>query len=60
MYQKKYVRFNLVADMGQVNEDFENYMEAYRNYCRQARFKHPATLYGISEDSEISVIKSRS
>jgi len=60
MYQKKYVRFNLVADMGQVNEDFENYREAYRNYCRQARLNHPATLYGISEEGEVSVIKSRS
>ena len=59
MYKRKYVRYTLVADFGQVNEEYEKYREAYSDYCKQVRYGSPATLYGISEEGGISVIKSK-
>jgi len=52
---KKYVRFQLVADLGEVSEDFESYREAFRKYHRTDA---PKTLYGFTEEGEISVIFS--
>ena len=52
---KKYVRFQLVADFGQVNEDFESYREAF---CKYHRTDAPKTLCGFTEEGEISVIFS--
>ena len=59
MAVRKYVSYNLVAYYGEVNEDFENYKEAYSAYCTQARYHHPATLYGRDEMGHIHVIWSR-
>lgn len=57
--ERKYESYNLTADYGQVNEDFENYRDAYSAYCTQARYGHAATLYGRDEMGNIHVIKSR-
>lgn len=51
----KYVRFQLNSDFGEVNEDFESYKEAFRKYHRT---DSPKTLYGFTEEGEISVIFS--
>lgn len=56
---RKYVSYNLIADYGQVNEDFYNYRDAYSAYCTQARYGHAATLYGRDEMGNIHVIWSR-
>ena len=56
---RKYMSYSLVADYGQVNEDFSDYKNAYSSYCTQARYGHAATLYGRSVDGEMRVIFSR-
>ena len=58
MANRKYVRYSLVADFGQVNEQYENYREAYRSYCQERRHNNPATLYGFNEQGDVSVIFS--
>ena len=58
MARRKYESYNLVADYGQVNEDYENYKEAYHEYCKQIQFGNPATLYGLTFEGGISVIFS--
>lgn len=58
-YTRKYESYTLHADFGQVNEDFENYKDAYAAYCTQARYHHAATLYGRDEMGKIHVIWSR-
>lgn len=52
----KYKVFRLVADYGEVNEEFYNYREAFRKYQRTCT---PKTLYGTNEQGEISVIFSK-
>jgi len=59
MAKRKYVRYQLVADCGQVNNDYENYKSAYHDYCKEVRHGHAATLYGFDEQDNISVIFSR-
>lgn len=56
---KKYESYNLVADFGQMNEDFWNYKDAYATYCTQARYGHAATLYGRDHMGGVHVIWSR-
>lgn len=52
---RKYVIYQLVAEYGEVNENFEDYSEAFRKYQRQ---DEPKTLYGYNEEGEPSVIFS--
>jgi hypothetical protein len=56
---RKYMSYSLVADYGQVNEEFADYKNAYSSYCTQARYGHAATLYGRTIDGEMRVIFSR-
>ena len=53
---KKYVRYQLVAEYGEVIENFEDYSEAFGSYQRA---DEPKTLYGYSEEGEPSVIFSK-
>ena len=52
----KYKIYQLVADFGEVNEEYNNYKEAFSKYQRQ---ETPKTLYGINEQGDISVIFSK-
>lgn len=56
---RKYMSYNLVADYGQVNEEFADYKNAYSAYCIQARYGRAETLYGRTIDGEMRVIFSR-
>lgn len=56
--RRKYESYNVVADYGQVNEDFYDYRLAYEEYCKQRRYQHPATLIGRTFEGEIRVIRS--
>lgn len=58
MTKRKYVRYTLVADCGQVQENYENYPEASRAYWLQYRRGNPATLYGFDSQGGASVIRS--
>jgi hypothetical protein len=52
---RKYARYQLVAEYGEVNENFEDYSEAFRKYQRQ---DEPKTLYGFDWEGKPSVILS--
>lgn len=58
MTKRKYVRYTLVADCGQVQENYENYSEVSRAYWLQYRSGNPATLYGFDSQGDASVIRS--
>ena len=58
MARRKYESYNLVADYGEVNEDYEKWSDAYSAYCTQRRYNNPATLYGRTFEGGISVIFS--
>lgn len=58
MAKRKYNRYHLVADGGQVSNDYENYKEAYHDYCKELRQGHPATLYGYDEQDKVTVVWS--
>lgn len=58
MANRKYAYYTLIADYWQVDEHYENYREAFRNYQRQVGMGHPATLYGADDQGEITVIIS--
>lgn len=53
---KKYKRYQLVADQGEVCEDYESYREAFKEY---QTCKEPKTLYGITLEGKFSVILSK-
>jgi hypothetical protein len=56
--RRKYESYNVVADFGQVDEVFYDYRLAYEEYCKQRRYQHPATLYGITFEGKPIVIRS--
>lgn len=56
--KRKYERYKLVADMGQVNEEYGSYVLGFADYCKQRKHGNPATLYGITFEGEMSVIFS--
>ena len=56
MKKRKYVLYQLVANYGEVNEEYDNYSEAFSKYQRQDT---PKTLYGFDEQWNISVILSK-
>ncbi len=56
MKKRKYVLYQLVADYGEVNEEYKSYSEAFAKYQRQDA---PKTLYGVDEQWGISVILSK-
>ena len=56
MNKRKYVRYTVVADFGEVNEVFESYREAFSRYQRQDT---PKTMYGFDEQDVPSVIFSK-
>jgi hypothetical protein len=56
---KRYLSFNIVADGGQVNEDYHDYRAAYSAYCKEIRYGHPATLYGRTIEGDIRIIFSK-
>lgn len=58
MAKRKYVRYQLVADFGEVVQDYESYKEAFADYQSEVGNKYPATLYGITLEGEFSVIAS--
>lgn len=53
---RKYVRYQLVAEFGTINEESENYHEIATKYFRTDA---PKTLYGITEQGDFSVIFSK-
>ena len=54
--KRKYVRYQVLADFGQVNENLENYSEAFAKYQRQ---DSPKTMYGFDDQGNPSVIFSK-
>ncbi len=56
MAKKKYVRYTVIADFGEVNYQTENYMDAFRKYQRTDA---PKTMYGFDEQDNVNVIFSR-
>lgn len=58
MAKRKYVRYQLVSDFGEVSQDYESYKEAFTDYQREVGNKYSATLYGITLEGEFSVIAS--
>lgn len=56
---KRYISYYLVADSGQVFEDYHDYKAAYSAYCKEIRYGHPATLYGRTIEGDIRVICSK-
>lgn len=57
MAQRKYSYYVLVTDYW-VDEIFEKYADAFSEYQKQVRYGHSATLFGVTEEGEISVIFS--
>ena len=55
---KKYESYNLIADFGEVNEDFESYKMAFAAYQREVGLGYPCTLYGRTYEGDICVIFS--
>ena len=49
--------FVIVAFRGRYVD--HDYRLAYEAYCKERRYKHPATLYGHTAEGEISVIFSK-
>lgn len=58
--KRKYAIYILNAEYGLIDEEYSNYREAYSAYCKEVRYGHPATLYGIDEQGYSYVIKSHS
>ena len=56
MEKKKYAYYQLVADFGEVNEQYENYRDAFVKYNKT---EVPKTLYGFDEQGSPSVIFSK-
>ena len=55
MSKRKYTIYQAINDSG-TNEQTENYQEAFGIYQRSDA---PATMYGIDEQGEMSVILSK-
>ena len=56
MAKRKYVRYTLEADFGNIQEQFESYREAFTRYQLS---ESPKTLYAFDEQGDISVIFSK-
>jgi len=56
MAKRKYVRYTLHADFGNIQEQFEDYREAFKRYRLT---ESPKTLYAFNEQGDISVIFSK-
>lgn len=56
---KKYISYLLIADDGQVNEDYYDYREAVSEYFKALRYGQPATLYGRTIEGEMRVIYAK-
>lgn len=53
---KKYNRYQIVADFGEVCNDYEKYSDAFKDYQKR---EEPKTLYGITLEGEYRVIFSK-
>ena len=53
---RKYVRYTLIADFGEVNYETESYKDAFREYYHT---DSPKTLYGFDEQDNGHVIFSK-
>ncbi|MBQ3990076.1 MAG: hypothetical protein II630_04475 [Bacteroidales bacterium] len=56
MARRKYQLYLLTANYGEVQEQYWEYQDAFRRYHI---VEGPATLYGVNEQGDISVIMSR-
>ena len=56
MAKRKYVRYTVVADFGEVNYQTESYRDAFSKYQRT---DDPKTMYGFDEQDNVDVIFSR-
>lgn len=56
MAKRKYQLYLLTANYGEVQEQYCEYQDAFRRYHIA---EGPATLYGVNEQGDISVIMSR-
>ena len=56
MAKKKYVRYTVIADFGEVNYQTESYRDAFSKYQRTAT---PKTMYGFDEQDNASVVLSK-
>lgn len=53
---KRYIRYQLVADFGNIRNDYYNYKDSFVAYQKCAE---PKTLYGITIKGGINVIFSK-
>ena len=56
MAKRKYVRYTVVADFGEVNYQTASYRDALSKYQRTDA---PKTMYGFDEQDNVDVIFSR-
>jgi hypothetical protein len=56
MANRKYVRYTLVSEYGNIQEEFEVYRDALTRYQVT---ESPKTLWGIAEQGDMSVIFSK-
>ena len=56
MAKRKYVRYTVVADFGEVNYQTESYRDAFSKYQMTDA---PKTMYGFDEQDNVDVIFSR-
>lgn len=56
---RRYTSYLLVANDGQVNEDYYDYRVAVSNYFKALQNGQSATLYGRSIEGEMRVIYAK-
>lgn len=56
MAKRKYVRYTVIADFGEVNYQTESYRDAFSKYKRTDA---PKTMYGFDDQDNVNVIFSR-
>lgn len=56
---RRYISYLLIADDGQVNEDYTDYRVAVSNYFKALRYNQSATLYGRTIEGEMRVIYAK-
>lgn len=53
MAKRKYQLYRVLADYGEVNEEYQTYKEAFSKYQRQDA---PKTMYGITEQGDVQLV----
>ena len=58
MSKNKYVRYQLMANFGQIAQEYEKYREAFCDYQKCIKRGYPTTLLGFTLEGEVAVIFS--